>query len=263
MVAVFIWSAGAAIEYATIGIPGKIFWGKVQYLGVVTCPVFFLLLALEFSHLDHWLTRRTVTALFLVPAITLLLAFTNEWHGLLWPTVTPVGAPEDNLALYGHGIAFWIGSVGYSYLLMMIGTILLLRAAMRFPAIYRRQAGMLTLAVLMPWGVNIVYVAGFSPIPGLELTPLVLVFTGTIFAWNILRLRLLDLAPVARDTLIETMADGMIVLDAGDRVVDINPAAQRFLGTATSIRIGQPAAPVTDDLIGTMCDDLYENLRVS
>jgi hypothetical protein len=53
-------------------------------------------------------------ALFIMPAITLLLAFTNEWHGLLWPTVTPVGAPEDNLALYGHGIAFWIGSVGYS-----------------------------------------------------------------------------------------------------------------------------------------------------
>jgi hypothetical protein len=47
MVAVFIWSAGAAIEYATIGIPGKIVWGQVQYIGVVSCPVFFLLLALE------------------------------------------------------------------------------------------------------------------------------------------------------------------------------------------------------------------------
>ncbi len=241
MLAVFIWSAGAAIEYATIGIPGKVFWGKLQYLGVVACPVFFLLLALEYSHLDQWLTRRTITALFIMPAITLLLAFTNEWHGLLWPTVTPVGAPEDNLALYGHGIAFWIGSVGYSYLLMVVGTILLVRAAMRFPAVYRLQAGLLTLAVLMPWVVNIIYVFGFSPIPGLELTPLVLVFTGTIFAWNILRLRLLDLAPVARDALIETMADGMIVLDAYDRAGDINPAAQRFLGAVTPIQIGQPA----------------------
>jgi len=244
MVAVFIWSAGAAVEYATIGIPGKVFWGKVQYLGVVTCPVFFLLLALEYSHLDQWLTRRTITALFVVPAMTLLLAFTNEWHGLLWPTVTPVGAPEDNLALYGHGIAFWIGSVGYSYLLMLIGTILLVRAAMRFPVVYRLQAGMLTLATLLPWVVNIIYVFGFSPTPGLELTPLVLVFTGAIFAWNILRLRLLDLAPVARDALIETMTDGMIVLDASDRVVDVNPAAQRFLGAVTPIQIGQPADSV-------------------
>lgn len=238
MIAVFIWSAGAAVEYATIGIPGKVFWGKVQYLGVVTCPVFFLLLALEFSHLDRWLTRGNVAVLFIVPGVTLLLAFTNEWHGLLWPTVTPVGAPEANLALYGHGIAFWIGSVGYSYVLMLIGTILLVRAAMRFPAIYRMQAGMLILAVLLPWAVNIIYVFGFSPTPGLELTPLVLAVTGTIFAWSILRLHLLDLAPVARETLIETMAEGMVVLDTLDRVVDINPAARSLLNVTGQSCVG-------------------------
>jgi PAS domain S-box-containing protein len=238
MLAVFIWSAGAAIEYATIGIPGKVFWGKVQYLGVVTCPVFFLLLALEYSHLDHWLTRRTIAALFVVPGITLLLAFTNEWHGLLWPTVTPVGAPADNLALYGHGIAFWIGSVGYSYLLMVIGTILLVRAAMHLSSIYRLQAGTLILAALMPWGINIIYVFGFSPTPGLELTPLVLAFTGAIVAWNILRLRLLDLAPIARETLIETMAEGMVVLDVQDRVVDINPAARSLLNVTGQSCVG-------------------------
>lgn len=241
MIAVFIWSAGAAVEYATIGIPGKVFWGKVQYLGVVTCPVFFLLLALEFSQLDRWLTRRNIAALFVMPGITLLLAFTNEWHGLLWPTVTPVGAPEANLALYGHGIAFWIGSVGYSYVLMLIGTILLVRAAMRFPAIYRMQAGMLIIAVLLPWVVNIIYVFGFSPTPGLELTPLVLAFTGAIFAWSILRLHFLDLAPVARETLIETMAEGMVVLDTQDRVVDINPAARNLLNVSRQSCVGWSA----------------------
>ncbi len=250
MVAVAIWSAGAALEYATVGIPGKILWAKVQYLGVLSCPVFFLLLALEYNHLDRWLTRRTIGLLFVVPAFTLILAVTNEWHGLIWPSVTPTGAPEANLALYDHGIGFWLGSVGYSYLLMAIGTGLLIRAALRFPPLYRRQSIMLVIAALGPWLVNAVYVAGLSPLPGLELTPLVMVFTGIIFAWNILGLHLLDLAPVARETLVETMADGMVVLDDHDRVVDINPAAQRLFGRPTPIQLGQPAtavfAPWTD-----------------
>ncbi|MCB0054740.1 MAG: hypothetical protein KDE24_34925, partial [Caldilinea sp.] len=181
MAAVFIWSAGAALEYATVGIPGKIFWAQVQYFGVVTCPVFFLLLAIEYNHLDRWLSRRNIGLLFIVPAVTLVLVFTNAWHGLIWPTVTPIGDPAANLALYTHGIGFWLGSVGYGYLMMALGTGLLIRAALHFPPAYRRQAATLTLAALAPWFVNAIYVAGLSPIPGLELTPLVLVFSGALF----------------------------------------------------------------------------------
>ena len=244
MVAVGIWSAGAAMEYAIAGIPGKVFWAKVQYIGVVSTPVFFLLLAVEYSQLDRWMTRRTVALLFVVPLTTLLLTVTNEWHGLIWPSITPIGSPDANLALYTHGIGFWIGSVGYAYLLMLIGTVLLIRAAMRFPPIYRRQAALLVAAVLAPWLVNLIYVLGLSPAPGLEMTPLVLACTGMIFAWGIYRFHLLDLAPVARERLIETMADGMVVLDAQDRVVDINPAAQRFIAAPTPVQLGQPASAV-------------------
>ncbi len=56
--------------------------------------------------------------------------------------------------------------------------------------------------------------------------------------------RLFDLAPVARDLLVESMNDGALVLDEDNRIVDINPAAQRFLGTS--------AAP-----IGQLADDVF------
>jgi len=241
MIAIAFWSAGAAFEYAAIGIPNKVFWAKVQYLGVVTVPVLYLLLAIEYGHHEHWLTHRRIALLFVVPFITLLLAVTNDWHGLVWPAIVPTTEPADNLAVYSHGLGFWIGSVGYGYLLMAIATGIFILAALRFPPIYRRQAALLIAAALAPWLVNIIYILGLSPVPGLEPTPLVLVFTGAVFVWGLLRLRLLDLAPVARATLVETMADGVVVLDVFDRIVDINPAAQRFLGTGTPIPFGQPA----------------------
>jgi PAS domain S-box-containing protein len=242
MIAVGIWSVGAALEYAAVAIPGKLFWLKLQYIGALTSPVFFLWLALEYSNRERWVTRRNLALLFSVPAVTYLVALTNERHGLIWSSVAPTGAPELNLAVYGHGFVFWLSVVGYAYALMLTGTILLLHAASQYPAPYRRQAGLVVVAALAPWAVNIVYVSGMSPVSGLELTPLVMVFTGALFTWSIFRYHLLDLAPVARERLVETMVDGMVVLDGRARVVDFNPAARRLLEAAAPIEIGKSAA---------------------
>jgi PAS domain S-box-containing protein len=63
--------------------------------------------------------------------------------------------------------------------------------------------------------------------------------------WSIVRFRLLDIIPVARDTIIENMRDAVLVLDAQTRVVDINPAALRAFGLSpSSAAIGKPAAQV-------------------
>ncbi len=238
MSAVTFWSVGYSFEYATVGIPGKVFWSKIEYIGALSCPVLYLLFALEYNRMDHWLTKRNIVLLFIVPLITLGLAFTNEWHGLIWSgfSPSPVGR---NLLIYEHGTGYFVGVVGYSYLIMLIGTVFLVWAAVRFPMLYRRQTGAMIVGAIAPWAGNLIYVAGLSPVPGLELTPLVLAFSGVVLAWGLFRYQLLALVPVARDTLIETMTDGMLVLDEHNRVVDFNPAAQHLLHTLPKIRLGQ------------------------
>lgn len=247
MAAVTLWSAGYAFEYATVGISGKVFWSKIEYVGALSCPVLYLLFALEYNRMNHWLTKRIIVLLFIVPLITLGLAVTNEWHGLIWSgfSPSPVGR---NLLIYEHGAGYWIGVVGYSYLIMLIGTVLLVWAVVRFPMLYRRLTGALIVGATAPWVGNLIYVAGLSPVPGLELTPLVLAFSGVVLAWGLFRFQLLDLVPVARDALIETMTDGMLVLDEQNRVVDFNPAAQNLLRTLTKIRLGQHVEEVFSSL---------------
>ncbi len=236
-IAAAVWSGGAALEYASPGISGQIIWSKVEYLGTVSCPVLLLTFALEYNHMTQWLTRRNIILLFIVPLITLLLAITNEWHGLIWSSFTP-GPAGNNLIIFGHGLAFWIGAVGYSYLIMFAGTILLIRGALNLPAPYRRQLFLVVIAALLPWLVNAVYLAGLSPTPGLEPTPLAVVFASTFFALAIFQFQLLDLVPIARHTLIETMSEGMLVLDQQNRVVDANPAVQSMIGDQPVIKIG-------------------------
>ncbi len=243
LMAAAIWAFGSAMEHATLGIPGQIIWSKFEYLGSESCPVLLLIFALEYNNMRRWLTRRNVALLFIIPLIVFLLALTNEWHHLIWTSFTPSPAGE-NLTIYGHGPAFWIGATGYSYLVMLIGTLLLVRGALGLPDAYRMQVIMILTATLMPWIVNAIYIAGFSSIPGLEPTPFVVIFSGSLFAWAIYRFRLLDLVPIARHMLIETMNEGMLVLDQQNRIVDTNPAAKKLLGSRVDIKIGKSVAEI-------------------
>ncbi len=239
MLAVTEWSVAAAIEALAVEPSAKILWSKIEYVGVTSGPTLFLMFALEYSRQGKWLTRRNVALLWLMPILTLVMAATNEWHGLVWSHFTP-GPSGSNLLVYGHGAWFW-AAVLYFYLSVLAGTLALVRVVVRFPDLYRRQAVSLLVGSLLIWAGSAIYVFDLSPIPGLDTTPVGFMLTGLILAWGIFRLQLFDLVPVARDTLIESMGDGVLVLDAQNRMVDINPAAQQLVGVNVASVIGQNA----------------------
>jgi PAS domain S-box-containing protein len=56
------------------------------------------------------------------------------------------------------------------------------------------------------------------------------------------RHRLLDIIPVARDKLIENLQDAIVVLDAQNRILDANPAAETILGRRLEDIVGKPSA---------------------
>jgi PAS domain S-box-containing protein len=235
MFAVAVWALANGLEMAAVGIPSKVFWTLVSYVGIVSAPVLFFIFSLQYTHRDKWLSRGNAALLWLVPAITFSLAATNHRHGLIWSSFTPGPNPEDNILIYGHGAWFWVHVV-YSYSLLMTAAIALALAAWRFHNIYRRQALTLLIGLPIPWLGNIIYVAGLSPIPGLDLTPFAFIVSGAIIAWGVYVWRLFDLAPMARDAVVEHMSDAVLVLDAQSRLADANPAARRLLGLdATAI----------------------------
>ncbi len=228
MAAIAEWAGAGALEMAAVGIPAKIFWSQVTYLGNTTAPVFSLIFALDYTRQTKWLTRRNLALLMAMPVLTILMAATNDSHHLLWTAFTPSSVGE-NILVYGHGPWFWV-FVAYSYLALATSIGAFVRSAIVFRGPYRRQAGMLLLASLMPCAGNVLYVLDLSPVPGLDVTPIAFSVTGWMIAVSMRQFRLLDLSPVARDALVEHMGDGVIVVDNQRRLVDINPAARRLLG---------------------------------
>jgi len=237
------WSLGYALEIAGADLPTKILWGKSQYVGIITVPLAWFIFAYSHSNQGNWLTRRHVAWLFVIPLITLILAFTNELHGLIWKDIRIQTIGTFSALDIIHGFWFWIYWT-YSNILLLLGTIFIIQSFKRMKGLFRRQNIILLIAVLIPWVGNVLYVSGLSPIPNLDITPFAFTISVVVFAWGIFSFQLVNLAPVARDLLVEKMPDGMIVLDAQGNIVDINPAVQRALGIAASQAIGQKAKDV-------------------
>jgi PAS domain S-box-containing protein len=246
MLAVAEWSLGYALELGSTGLLVKIFWVRLQYLGIVTVSVMWLAFTLQYTGREKWLTRRNLALVTIEPFVTLLLVWTNDVHHLFYRSVRLDTSGSFSVLDLTYGLWFWVNAA-YSYLLLLLGAFLLIQALVRSPHLYRGQAGALLGGVLAPWVGNALYISGLNPFPHLDLTPFAFTLTGLAMTWGLFHFRLLDIVPVARDAIVESMADGVIVLDAQNRIVDLNPAAQQIIGHRASEAIGQLAAQALSD----------------
>jgi PAS domain S-box-containing protein len=243
MLAAAEWSLTYALELGSAGQPIKVFWVMAEYPGIVAVSVAWAVFALQYTAREKWLTRRVLLAMLGVPLVTLSLAWTNGAHGLMWKDIRLDSSGLFPVLAMSYG-AWWYVHIAYSYLLFLLGTLLLLRVLVRSPHLYRGQTGALLIAALTPWAGNMVYIFNLGPFPYLDLTPFAFTLSGLLIAWAFFRFRLLDILPVARDIVIESMNDGVVVIDAQSRILDLNPAAHSILGPMPAEIIGQPAAQV-------------------
>ncbi|HMR63005.1 MAG TPA: histidine kinase N-terminal 7TM domain-containing protein [Anaerolineae bacterium] len=233
------WTFGYIFELASFPLSQKIFWGRWQYPGIVSIPVLWFIFSVQYTQRAHWLTRSLVAGLGVLPAITVLLIWTNNRHGLIWQRVSLSGDLFSGLDV-SYGVWFWVHTI-FSYILLIFGTLLLLSLLVHRPTPLHRYQIVLTLvAALAPSVGNALYLSRTTPfIPNLDLTPFFFAVTGLALAFNLFRFRLFDLMPLARRIVVDGMSDSVIVLDEQNRLVDMNTAAQNLLGLSPTEALGQ------------------------
>jgi len=245
MFAAFVWALCYGLEMISVGLPTTILWSKAQYFGAVSIAVTWLALVLTYTGQREWLTRRNVGLFFIIPLITLALAWTNEFHELIWMNVGLETGSSFNTLSFTPGMWYWV-NIAYAYAIFVFSTILLVVAFTRSTSLYRRQIIVLLIFSLTTWLGNLAYTVGLTP-QRMNLTPVTFSVSGLLIAWGLFRYRMLDIVPVARDIVMEHMSDGVIVLDHQNRVVDLNSAAQALFGRTPSEAIGQPIIQVLAD----------------
>lgn len=241
-----LWSATKIYEVSSVDLQGRVFWADLQFIWYVLLPTAYFALALQYCGYDRYLTTRHKIFFAIIPALTALFLLTNKMHGLMWRNVYLVTSGGFISLEKTHGPWFWV-PCAYSYMLTAFAAFVMIHTLFRAHSIYRNQ----TLALLLGLGItlcsNVMFVLFQYPSPQYDLTPVALGASGLVTAWALLRYGLFDIVPVARDRVIESLSDSVIVLDYRHRIVDLNPSAERLIGYTASECIGQKLALKSDE----------------
>ncbi len=239
-VALFVWSGTHALELGVDSLADKVFWGKMQYLGIAFTPLFWLILALDYTQARRAGVLRHAWWLAVFPTITFLLVLSNDLHRQFWTRtyLKTIGGVEQLGA--EHGYLFWF-HVAVSYLMILGGTVIFLIWLPRLKGLYRSQIIAVLASALLPGLSNVLYLVRVNSPLALDPTPFAFTLSLGLLLWAILGFRLARVAPIARDMVLDSLQAALVVLDLEGQVVEINRAASRLLGVSESQATGSPA----------------------
>ncbi|MBM3145852.1 MAG: PAS domain S-box protein [Chloroflexi bacterium] len=242
LLAISEWVAAYCLELLGADLSTKHFWAQVQYFGIVALPLAWLHFTSCYPHREERKRHRPwlVALLLTVPVLTLVSVWIPAHHDLIWVEHHVEQSGPFLVLRTQWGIVFWI-FVLYTYATLVYGSYLLLKKTFRSDPGYRSQTVAILVAVLVPWIGNGVYLFELSPLPGLDLSPFGFAVSGLALAWSILGQKMMDLAPIARNIVVENMLSAVIVLDDRQRIVDLNPSAVELFGGGSEEWFGKPA----------------------
>jgi PAS domain S-box-containing protein len=259
LIAAAVWMGFYALELLTADLRLMMTWIRLEYLGILTLPALYFLFVLSYSGYANWITWKTVTGIFVIPVLQIIMVWTNEFHQLNWVSVGT--ETIDGLVFFAreYGPGFAIGTA-YQYLLILGGTVVLTALIIRTPALYRGRIYPLIAIAAFVLGGNLVSILSLTPWPHLDLTPLALAAASVPMAWSLFRQRLLDIMPAAHRIIFSNMSDAIVVLNVEQQVIDANNSAGSLLGKDPGQLIGRHSAQVFQQYpeIRDACHNTYE-----
>ena len=232
----FVWSVACAMSWASMGLTEKVIWFKVMYLGVSTAPTLFLIFILKITHRENWLTARDLLLLAVEPIAMVLLVWFGT--GLVFDRLELGQVGGLTVLQIESGGAYWIHAF-YSYAIVLFALVILGLGTLRANRFFRRQYLIILLGSIIPIAVNLLKQVNYNGIADLDLVPVTFGISSILYSYAVFRHQFMDLLPVARGRLIESMSDGVLVLDHHNRIVDINPVMKNFLDENPSALIGR------------------------
>jgi PAS domain S-box-containing protein len=232
-----IWMSAFALEIGSSSFGAKLFWDFMEYIACLVLPVAWLIFILQFSGREHLITRRSILLLSVIPSIFLIVILTNSSHGLMWNDVR-----FDPYSVYlelvkSFGPLYWAFEA-FEFAYIFIGVYFVIQMIVRSSRVYLYQATAVLLASFIP---PIGIILGALKLFSFTRYNIGAIATGIsiwIVGWNIVRFRLVDTMRLARQTVLERMNHGVIVLYAENEVVYLNEVAANWIGHSRGEVIG-------------------------
>ena len=245
-----LWSLGYAFEIIAYSLTFKLFWERFEFFGIVTIPLAWFTFVAQYLGNPEWMKRilKQRVLLGIIPFVTLILVWTNEYHNLIWQHVEMEAIGPLVTLDFVRGPWFWVLMV-FSYILLLLGSVKLVVSLFSIVRLQRWQVVLTLLAILLPWVGNIFYLTGWSPEHYLDWTAFLFLISGVLFSVSLFRYQLVNILPIAQEVVFAGLADCVLVLDLNDRIVDMNPSAKKLVNCTGEESLGKNISQVLPELV--------------
>jgi len=238
--AISIYITGYSFELQADNIEQIKFSLKMEYFGAPFMSAFWMIIAYRF-YFKRSVPLKITILIMVIPFLTLFFSVTNEYHNLLYSNVSVFEFEGYLLSRLSRGPWYFI-NVTYAYLVQLFGMFVFFKALRSAGYKFGTQAYWLFFGSLWPISLNIIYMADLSPL-SLDLTPFGLSLSAIFFYIALFRYDFLELKEIVRDVTFSEINEGIIVIDAMNRLIDFNKSAKKvfpwldfkLIGTDVSI----------------------------
>lgn len=216
-------------------------WFAGIYLSVSLGYTAILTFVIQYTHHEAWLKPSNLILLAVEPVFTQILFWTNP-GGRFFSTELNLGA----VTTLGSDNPWFLVNTIYTNTLLLVALFLLVQDFSYRPLSYRFQ----TRFIMVGIAISILINNNFSAtnyVSIQELKIISLLATGLAFITGFFWAGGYAITPIARESVVEHMSDGWIVLDKNNRIVDINTAAEKIIGISGKKLSGQPAEKIFID----------------
>ncbi len=234
MGACLVYVVGALLNHLVTDLSQQILAMNLGYVGLSLTPVAILGFVAFYAR-DRPIHWRRMKWLLVVPVLSICLVWTNAQHELMW-THPPVDANGALTVRADWGPWFRFVHLPYQWVLVVLADLCLLQAALRStgtrhggaPRVTRGQALTLFTGLTAVFLVNIYTVLGPEDFPASP-TAVAVALASVLFLWLFVTIELVPLPHVAHRRIVNTMPDPVYVMDASNRVLELNPKAEALL----------------------------------
>lgn len=234
---------GFILELLGPDLSGKLIWDKIQWILFAAASIAIPYFAVQYTEYKIQYPKILWGLVSIIPAILTFGVIADPLLHLVYPNPS-----LDQSIVFGelrYNFTWFIYTfAAYSYLTVAIALTILARRVIHPHRFYRAQVTAVIIGLLFPIIGTLMGILGVQITSLRDTLPITSAIGNLIITWSIFRYRWLNIVHIARDKVIENMDDMILVLDAQDRIVDVNLSALHLLGLKSNQAIGKSAEPI-------------------
>ena len=196
-----------------------IYFDYIAYIGIIFLPVYLYLTARSTAD-SNFKIRKYHTLLFVVPILSTVILWTNDYHNLFYQKYTIIMSES----VVGSYFSFHIL---YTYSLLIVSLVILLKHSIKQSHKISAQSLLFLMAIAAPVAINLVGMLNLMPVT-IYMTPISFTVSVLLIFIGIFKFDFLNISSIALQSVVNSISDSYIVLDQEMNITSCNTS---FLDT--------------------------------